>query len=84
MKPPYSRFLERRGYKLRRYMDAARLLPIAGLILLLVPLMLGSGGTRSLTIFVFVLWVILIGAAAFIGRVLGAEVNRYSGDEGED
>lgn len=41
MRPPQTRpvFLERKGYRQRRLMDATRLLPVLGVILLAVPLL---------------------------------------------
>lgn len=55
-------------------MDAARLLPVVGFVVLMLPVLLGESSTRNLTVFIFVIWVILIVVAAVISRVLGAEL----------
>lgn len=72
-RPPI--FLERRSYRRRRMMDAARLLPILGALLFLVPLLwpqpdLGNEGTRSSLAFVYIfgIWAVLIGFSAAISR----------------
>lgn len=65
-KPPL--FLARVPYRRRRLRDAARLLPILGLFLLLLPLLWTHGDRTSLTagdvIYFFLVWVGLIGVAA--------------------
>lgn len=63
-------FLERRSYRRRRLMDAARLLPILGAMLFLVPLVWPTAGdeaaiddpvrTSVAMIFVFGVWAVLI------------------------
>ena len=58
-------FLARAVYRRRRMRDAARLLPVLGLLLMLLPA-LGrdsSGDVRD-AIYLFVLWALLIAAAA--------------------
>lgn len=47
MKEPKPVFLERRGYRRRRLMDAVRLLPFLGLGLWMVPLMWRLPGAAS-------------------------------------
>ena len=65
-------FLERRGYRQRRFVDAARLLPIVGLLLWLVPLVWPQSGdegalsTSNATLFVFAIWFGLIVLGAFL------------------
>lgn len=66
-RPPL--FLARAVYRRRRLRDAARLLPLLGLFLLLLPLMWGdpSGkGSGHTVVYVFVAWLILIGLAAYL------------------
>ena len=66
-RPPL--FLARAVYRRRRLRAAARLLPFLGLFLLLLPLMWGdpSGkGAGQTVVYVFVVWVILIGLAAYL------------------
>jgi hypothetical protein len=68
-------FLARRSYRLRRVMDAARLLPILGFFLFLMPILWGpaSGGTRPTAqdaVYLFLVWPALILAAFWIARAL--------------
>ncbi|WP_116084311.1 hypothetical protein [Tropicimonas sp. IMCC34011] len=69
-------FLERGSYRRRRLMDAARILPVAGAILLILPLLWHSGGAESGpgpatdAIYVFAVWVLLIAGAAILSRYL--------------
>ena len=75
-------FLERQSYRRRRLVDVARLLPLLGVLLLLVPLLWpvkggGSGTSMSTAItYVFAVWAMLIiGAALF-----GIAARRWGGD----
>jgi hypothetical protein len=77
MKQPRNQvFLERRSYRLRRLGDAARLLPVLGLILVLLPIFWGAEttGTLRLTasdgVYLFAVWCGLIIVAAFLSRKL--------------
>jgi hypothetical protein len=67
-KPPL--FLARAPYRRRRLRDAARLLPILGVFLLVLPLLWTRETRLSLAsgdvIYFFCLWLVLIGAAAAI------------------
>jgi hypothetical protein len=77
-------FLGRKGYRARRLRDAARLLPVLGLVLLLMPMLWapGAGMVRATVgdaIYVFVVWVALIGAAAALAPWL-----RQGSDDGGD
>lgn len=64
-------FLEPQPYRRRRWIDAARLLPVFGVLLLVVPPGLLPAGrqssTTSLFIYLFLVWVALICAAALVG-----------------
>jgi hypothetical protein len=70
MQPPPSApiFLERRGYRQRRMMDAIRLLPLVGLLLWLLPTLWAatdSDGVEPVRmsqaiVYVFGVWVCLI------------------------
>lgn len=60
-----TQFLARDTYRMRRLMDAARMLPVVGLILLLLPLMrLDSGAesppTAAEAVYLFLVWISLI------------------------
>ena len=75
-RPPL--FLERESYRRRRVMDAARVLPVAGLLLFLVPLLWApqdspEPDTARGGIYMFAVWAVLILAAALMARRLGAE-----------
>lgn len=71
-------FLARRAYRQRRLADAARLLPLLGGFLFLLPILwntqatpaadTGSGG-----IYLFAVWAGLILAAAVLARMLGRQ-----------
>lgn len=66
-------FLERQTYRRRRIMDAARVLPVAGFVLILLPVLWSRGdgtGVASEAIYLFVLWFVLVLAAAALARPL--------------
>ena len=71
MKPKRSpQFLARETYRIRRLMDAARFLPVLGLVLVLLPLMRHSADaeappTAAEGVYLFLVWFGLI-AAAFL------------------
>ncbi|WP_299283183.1 hypothetical protein [uncultured Tateyamaria sp.] len=75
-------FLEQRGYRRRRLMDALRLLPIAGIALWLLPVFwptVADGpdapepmAMSSAIVYVFVVWIGLIMAAFALWAVLFA------------
>jgi len=82
-------FLARETYRRRRLMDAARLLPVIGLGLVLFPLLwIGQGegpGTRLGVVYLFIVWVVLIAAAALVARRLSGPLPKDGGrDEGRD
>lgn len=78
-------FLARRAYRLRRLRDAARLLPLAGSFLLLLPILWEPVETAEITarntawdgIYLFWVWGLLIGLAAWLAQGLVA------GEEGD-
>jgi len=66
-------FLEREYYRRRRLMDAARILPVLGLVLFLLPALwrrAGDPNTAGEAIYLFVVWAMLILAAALLARPL--------------
>lgn len=69
MRPPHSpQFLARGTYRIRRLMDAARFLPVLGLVLLLLPLMRYDHGTdapatAAESVYLFLVWIALVVAA---------------------
>ncbi len=79
-------FLERRTYRLRRLMDAARMLPVLGAVLFFVPILWGAGrsgetsvGTAEDGVFLFGVWFALILGAALISRALARADGRAEG-----
>lgn len=74
---PRPAFLAPAPYRRRRLADAARLLPFAGLILMLLPLAWEPGepgaarDTAGDTVYLFALWAVLIAAAAALAPALG-------------
>lgn len=79
MKAPRNQvFLERRSYRMRRLGDAARLLPVLGLVMFLLPLFWGpeTSGQQRLTawdgLYLFVVWCGLIGLSVVLSRRLSA------------
>jgi hypothetical protein len=75
MKPPAKPplFLERGNYRQRRLGDAARLLPLLGVVLVLIPLMWGDAGDAPQSgrwIYIFAIWAGLIGLAAVLAHRL--------------
>lgn len=66
IRPPV--FVGRESYRVRRWRDAARLLPVLGLALWLVPLLWPAGETRNgaILVYIFAVWAGLIAAAAII------------------
>jgi len=72
-------FLERRTYRKNRLQDAARLLPVLGMILFFGPVFIsgdagGEAGTSMADwlVYCFVVWVVLIAVTALVNRALAA------------
>ncbi|QFT96462.1 hypothetical protein FIU85_04035 [Roseovarius sp. THAF8] len=66
-------FLARRAYFQRRMMDAARLLPVLGAGMFVLPLLWKSGeGARTVAVmfYIFLCWVLLIGLGWIVSRRL--------------
>lgn len=79
-------FLARALYRRRRLRDAARLLPVVGLFLLLLPLLWTPDARVSLNsgdvLFFFGVWLLLIGLAA--GFAPGLRAGEDQPEEEED
>ncbi len=77
-RPKRPLFLARAPYRRRRLRDAARLLPVLGAFLLLLPLLWTPGSRMALTsgdvVYFFSVWLVLIVlAAAFAPGLRGGE-----------
>jgi peptidoglycan/LPS O-acetylase OafA/YrhL len=78
-RPRAPLFLERDTYRRRRLMDGARVLPVLGFVLILLPVLWTQGGqmgTAGEAVYLFGLWVLLILAAALMARPLRAALRR--------
>lgn len=74
---PHNRplFLARQTYRLRRLMDAARLLPVLGFFLFLLPILWGPGTSVAHStvfdgLYLFLVWPFLILCAFLVSRAL--------------
>jgi cobalamin synthase len=68
---PAPIFLERQSYRRRRLGDAAKLLPLVGLVLFCLPILWShSASTSGGLIYIFVVWALLIVAVLFVSRRL--------------
>ncbi len=88
-RPP--KFLARDNYRRRRLIDAARMLPLVGVFLILVPILWQPAATAEPDtargfIYLFVVWVALIAAAFVLSRRLSRSglSNRQADGDGED
>ncbi len=77
-RPGNALFLERRTYRRRRLVDAARFLPILGAVLWSVPLLWSSDGAETVPtsraiLYVFGVWCFLIVAAFLLSTRLRSD-----------
>ena len=77
-RPKRALFLARAPYRRRRLRDAARLLPVLGLMLLLLPLLWAPDARMALSardvVYFFAVWLVLIAlAAAFAAGLRGGD-----------
>lgn len=74
-------FLERESYRRRRLGDAAKVLPVIGIVLFLMPLLwAGRGSTAGGLVFLFIVWAILIFVMAVLSRKLADTEPKPDGD----
>ena len=69
-------FVQQRTYRRRRLADGARMLPILGFILFMLPLLWMSSGqatTAMVMVYLFIAWAALAGVAGLLSRRLGPE-----------
>ena len=76
-RPSQPLFLERETYRRRRLADAARVLPVAGLIAVILPVLWLRPDGQGLNIaaeafYLFALWAVLIVLSAALSRALMA------------
>ena len=86
-RPRRPLFLARIPYRRRRLRDAARLLPVFGTFLLILPVMWSAPGTTLRitsgdVVYFFVIWALLIGVAAIFASGLSSSEDKS--DEEED
>lgn len=81
---PRPLFLARGTYRQRRLRDAARLLPIVGGVLWLIPLLWPRGADGQLVsaalLYIFGIWAGLIGLAFILSRTLRDDGDAPPGD----
>lgn len=66
-------FLARRSYRRRRLIDACRLVPLFGAVIMLIPLLWTEPGSGSLAVrglFLFAAWGVLVIISAGLARLL--------------
>lgn len=74
-------YLARRSYRQRRLRDAARMMPLLGLVLWLLPLAATSPSTGATGVYIFGIWIVLILLAAMLaGRIRYAPDQDATGD----
>lgn len=81
-RPPL--FLARRSYRRRRMMDACRMLPALGAVLWMIPILwqpakTAEGDTATGIVYLFAVWIVLVGLAAVLARGLTRAL-----EDGED
>ncbi len=86
-KPAPPLFLARKSYRRRRMMDAARLLPLAGIFALILPILwqprlTPEPDTAFGLIYIFGVWALLIIAARGLARIIMQAPARDGTDEG--
>ena len=78
-RPSKTIFLERQSYRRRRLADAAKLLPLVGFVMILMPILWADEArTAGGIIYLFSVWAILIAVVAFVSRGLtGTEPEHF-------
>ena len=71
-------FLQKASYRQRRLQDAAKLVPLLGVVLLIMPLAwqsdaAGETDNASALLYIFGVWVVLIVLTAVLSRLLRSE-----------
>ena len=90
MTPPRQPpFLARKTYRRRRMMDAARLLPLLGIFLFLLPILwqprlTPEPDTVHGVVYLFGAWTVLVIAARVLARIVMAEPGEERPDDGDE
>lgn len=71
--PKQPLFLARTVYRKRRLRDAARMLPIFGFVLMMLPMLWPHSGANW--VYLFGIWVGLIASAAILAKGLGSDTD---------
>ena len=72
-RPSQPLFLARQSYRRRRLGDAARLIPLLGVVLLLIPVLWSTGSlTSGGIVYIFTAWAVLIAIIGLLSRPLAA------------
>ena len=71
--PKQPLFLARTVYRKRRLRDAARMLPIFGFVLMMLPMLWPNSGANW--VYLFGIWVGLIASAAILAKGLGSDTD---------
>lgn len=81
-------FVERRTYRRRRLADAARLMPVFGAVLFLVPMLWkgspdegGGASTAFVMFYLFLVWLALAAISGLLSHYLTDDTEEH-GDEG--
>lgn len=71
MTDPDPNSLPKASTRQRRVIDAANLLPLLAIVLMLIPILWAAGrATSSALVYVFSVWMVLIGLSGFLSRSL--------------
>ncbi len=89
MTPRRPLFLARHGYRRRRVMDAARVLPVIGAFLFALPLLWsgedgGDPSTGTGVVYLFLIWIVLILAAIVLSLPLRHDLEDPDPPEDEE
>ncbi len=83
-RPEDPLFLTRSTYRRRRLMDAARLYPMIGGVLFVLPVLWASGsGTAAGVLYLFGVWALLIAGTAALSRRLPSQGEGEIPEDGE-
>ena len=88
-RPPRPVFLAASSYRQKRIRDAARLLPVVGAILLLIPLLWtpsaqeGGVSNSGALLYIFGIWTALVLGAFLLSRVLHTDKEAREEEEGD-